>query len=226
MKLLAGTWNDLVGTDLFRSSVFVEEDGNGRIDVLVDEYEEHRLDGLESSARSFVESLLTSAREAVRATEQCVSGPLRPPCVEHLPLFGTVSEFLDFIDSGALAGLRPDQIQLIEQYQPYYWSNADRYRPPAVRRNSDTSVRPRYDAATQRPASRRILGALRAPRRGSISTRDGHRLTELSGRRTRRFASGRHIPGTARGTAFAPTPTLPLTPFSMLNPGQKTPTTT
>jgi hypothetical protein len=123
-KRMASTWNDLVGTDLFTTSVYVDEEGNGRVDVLVDEYEGYRLDDLELSARSFVEALLASAHEALRAAEQCVSSPLRPPRVEHLPLFGTVSEYLEFVESGALSGLRPDQIQLIEQFQPYYWSNA------------------------------------------------------------------------------------------------------
>src|SRR6478752_4482802 len=94
-KRMASTWNDLVGTDLFRSNVYVDEDGKGRVDVLVDEYEGYRLDDLELPARSFVEALLASAREALRAAERCVSGPLRPPSTEHLPLFGTVSEFLE-----------------------------------------------------------------------------------------------------------------------------------
>lgn len=117
---MADTWNGLVSTDVFRSNVYVDEDGSGRIDVLVDEYEGYRLDDLELPARFFVESLLASAREALRAAEQCVSGPLRPPSTDHLPLFGTVSEFFDFIETGAMSGLRPDQIQLIEQFQPYY----------------------------------------------------------------------------------------------------------
>ncbi len=121
---MAGTWNGLVGTDVFRSNVYVDEDGNGRVDVVVDEYEGHRLDDLELPARLFVEALLASAREALRATEQCVSGNQRPPRVENLPLFGTVAEFLEFVETGALSGLRPDQIQLIEQFQPYYWSGA------------------------------------------------------------------------------------------------------
>jgi glycine/D-amino acid oxidase-like deaminating enzyme len=95
---MADTWNGLVSTDVFRSNVYVDEDGSGRIDVLVDEYEGYRLDDLELPARFFVESLLASAREALRAAEQCVSGPLRPPSTDHLPLFGTVSEFFDFIE--------------------------------------------------------------------------------------------------------------------------------
>jgi hypothetical protein len=123
-KRMASTWNDLVVPDLFRINVYVDDDGNGRVDVLVDEYEEYRLDDLELSARSFVEALMASAREALRAAEKIVSGPLSPPRVEQLPLFGTESEFLEFVESGALSGLRPDQIQLIEQFQPYYRADA------------------------------------------------------------------------------------------------------
>jgi hypothetical protein len=63
---MADTWNGLVSTDVFRSNVYVDEDGSGRIDVLVDEYEGYRLDDLELPARFFVESLLASAREALR----------------------------------------------------------------------------------------------------------------------------------------------------------------
>lgn len=121
---MASTWNDLVATDLFRTNVHVDDDGNGRVDVLIDEYEGHRLRNLEVHTRAFIDALMTSAREAVRAIEQIVSGPLGPPQVEHLPLFGAESEFLAFVESGALSGLRPDQIQLIEQFQPYYWADA------------------------------------------------------------------------------------------------------
>lgn len=122
---VADTWNGLVSTDVFRSNVYVDENGCGRIDVLIDEYEGYRLDDLEVPAHQFVESLLACGREALRSTEQCVSGPLGPPSTDHLPLFGTVSEFLDFVDTGAMSGLRPDHIQLIEQFQPYYRSNSD-----------------------------------------------------------------------------------------------------
>jgi hypothetical protein len=62
---------------VFRTNVYVDEDGSGRIDILVDEYAGYWLDDLELTARLFVESLLLSAREALRAAEQCVSGPLR-----------------------------------------------------------------------------------------------------------------------------------------------------
>jgi hypothetical protein len=44
---MAETWNGLVGTELFRSNVHVDENGTGRVDVLVDEYEGHRLDVLQ-----------------------------------------------------------------------------------------------------------------------------------------------------------------------------------
>jgi hypothetical protein len=66
-----------VSTDVFRSNVYVHQDGSRRVDVLVDEYAGYRLDDLELPARLFVESLLLSAREALRAAEQCMSGPLR-----------------------------------------------------------------------------------------------------------------------------------------------------
>ncbi|WP_078291603.1 hypothetical protein [Mycobacterium sp. D16R24] len=121
---MAITWNDLVTPDLFRTNVHVDDDGNGRVDVLIDEYEGHQLDDLELHARAFIDALMASAREALRATEKIVSGPLGSPQVEHLPLFGAESEFLAFVESGALSGLRPDQIQLIEQFQPYYWADA------------------------------------------------------------------------------------------------------
>lgn len=127
-QTMASEWNALVGTELFRSSVYVDDDGAGRVDVLVDEYEEHRLEPLEHAAREFIGRLLACAREALLAAERCVSGPLRSPAGDHLPRFpfvATASEFLEFIDTGALSGLRPDQIQLIEQFQPYYRTTVD-----------------------------------------------------------------------------------------------------
>lgn len=127
-QTMAGEWNALVGTELFTSSVYVDDDGAGQVDVLVDEYEEHRLEPLERAAREFIGSLLACAREALLAAERCVSAPLRSPDGDHLPRFpfvATAAEFLQFIDSGALSGLRPDQIQLIEQFQPYYRTTVD-----------------------------------------------------------------------------------------------------
>ncbi len=128
---MASTWNDLVAPDLFRTNVHVDDDGNGRVDVLISEYEGHHLDDLELHARAFIDALMASAREALRAAEKIVSGPLGPPQIERLPLYNAESEFLEFFKSGALSGLRPDQIQLIEQFQPYYWANAVK---PAHRR--------------------------------------------------------------------------------------------
>lgn len=121
-------WNGLVGTELFRSSVYIDDDGAGQVDVLVDEYEEHRLELLERAAREFIELLLSCSREALRAAERCVSGPLRSPDGDHLhrfPFVATAAEFLQLIDSGALSGLRPDQVQLVEQFQPYYRASED-----------------------------------------------------------------------------------------------------
>jgi hypothetical protein len=132
VREMAGEWNDLVGSELFRSNVYIDDDGMGYLDVLIDEYEGYRLEPFEDVARRFADALLGCAREAVLAAEQCVSRPLRSPGGEHLPrfpLFGTVSEFVGFLDSGALSGLRPDQIQLIEQFQPFYrWHVSDDVR--------------------------------------------------------------------------------------------------
>ena len=121
-------WNELVGSDLFGTSVFADASGHGRVDVYIDEYEEHRLDDLQNAAKNFVSLLLATAREALLDTERCVSAALRAPGRDHLPRFPlceNVAEFRAIVGSGALDGLRPDQIQLIEQFQPYYLA-ADR----------------------------------------------------------------------------------------------------
>lgn len=131
---MAGEWNDLVGSELFGSNVYIDDYGIGYLDVLIDEYEGYRLEPFEGAAGRFADALLGCAREALLAAEQCVSRPLRSLGGEHLPrfpLFGTASEFIGFLDSGALSGLRPDQIQLIEQFQPFYrWHVSDDVRQP------------------------------------------------------------------------------------------------
>ncbi len=76
-RAMASAWNELVGSELFRSSIYVDDDGMGCLDVLVDEYEEHRLESLERAAGQFVDALLGCARAAVLAAEHCVSRPLR-----------------------------------------------------------------------------------------------------------------------------------------------------
>lgn len=135
-QTISSEWNALVGTELFRSSVYVDDDGSGQVDVLVDEHEEHRLEPLEHAACEFIKRLLACAREALLAAEHCVSGPLRLPDGVHLtrfPFVATPAEFLQFIDSGALSGLRPDQIQLIEQFQPYHRASGDDERHQVLR---------------------------------------------------------------------------------------------
>jgi hypothetical protein len=120
---LPAMWNELVGTDLFSTSVYVDNDGLGRVDAFIDDYDAPRLEDLQNAARRFVVLLLASAREALLDAERCVSAAFRAPGGEHLPRFPLcedISEFKAFVDSGALAGLRPDQIQLIEQFQAYY----------------------------------------------------------------------------------------------------------
>lgn len=119
----AAIWNGLVGTDLFSSSVHVNAEGIGRVDVFIDDFDLPRLDDLEQAARRFIHLLLACAREALLTAERCVAGAFRPSGSEHLtafPLYGTDAEFAEFVESGALSGLRPDQVKLVEQFQPYY----------------------------------------------------------------------------------------------------------
>lgn len=65
-------WNDLVGTDLFSTSVYVD-DGRGRIDAFIDDYNAPRLEDLQNTAQRFVALLLASARQALLDAERCVS---------------------------------------------------------------------------------------------------------------------------------------------------------
>ncbi|UXA15823.1 hypothetical protein KXD97_32230 (plasmid) [Mycobacterium sp. SMC-8] len=95
------------------------------VDVLIDECEGHRLRDLELHTRAFVDALMTSAREALHATEQIVSEPVGPTPDRAPPAFRYQNlNFLRSLSREHCRELRPDQIQLIEQFQPYYWADA------------------------------------------------------------------------------------------------------
>lgn len=117
---LAGTWRELGLTDPFSTSVVVDDDGRGHIDVTVRWPPPLRVRA-DRAAASFCDELRAALDAAVLAAAMAVSGALRTPDADahRMPLCAQAAEFVALIDAGGLAGLRPDQVRLLELVQPF-----------------------------------------------------------------------------------------------------------
>ncbi|MQP32059.1 hypothetical protein GEO20_08780 [Rhodococcus erythropolis] len=115
---IAANWNALNQEEMFDCWIEADETGAGSIGVTIDW--PPRANALQQVGRNFVKSIKSSLDEAIRVTEQLTSGALVTP--DHsvgFPLCRNAHEFVAHYRSGALAGLRPDHLQLIEVFQPY-----------------------------------------------------------------------------------------------------------
>lgn len=117
---LAGTWRELGLTDPFGTSVVVDDDGQGHIDVTVTWPLPLRMRA-DRAAATFSHELRAALDAAVLAAATVVSGALRTPNADahRMPLCAQAAVFFALIDAGGLAGLRPDQVRLLELAQPF-----------------------------------------------------------------------------------------------------------
>lgn len=126
---LANSWNLLIDREyLFETSVYVDDEGEGRLHVYVDDNNPSELDSFERGSRHFIQLLLLAGGKALATAAQCVSGAFSTSDEERLkflPLCKDPNAFKRLVNSGLFSGLRHDQIQLLEQFQPYEALSAD-----------------------------------------------------------------------------------------------------
>jgi hypothetical protein len=117
---LAGTWRELGLTDPFGTSVVVDDDGRGHIDVTVTWPLPLRVRA-DRAAGIFSHELRAALDAAVFAAATAVSGALctPDPDAHRMPLCIQAADFVALIDAGGLKGLRPDQVRLLELIQPF-----------------------------------------------------------------------------------------------------------
>ena len=117
---LIAAWNAMQPDEALESWVLTEPDGRGELcaasyvnDVAGEQLEEH--------ASTFVRSVKSAMDLAVHATASIVCASLGPvdAALHTMPLAQTADEFAALVAGGRLLGLRPDQVRVLEKFQPF-----------------------------------------------------------------------------------------------------------
>ena len=147
--LIQECWASICEAEGFDSSI-IEEDGiHGRLDVFA-EWPGSSLRDANDAAHRFSDHLNRAFDTAILAAAARVSGVIEDPDPEdyRMPLFKNREGLASCIAGGSLRGLRPDQIRVIEQFQPYRVSAQEKRVHQLIR------VLSRYlNVARARPAS-------------------------------------------------------------------------
>jgi hypothetical protein len=119
-SLLNDLWNQLRAEGVFYPSVHTGADGHGRLDVHCDWPDELK-QAVEGAARSFADALGDAFDSAIIATARIVCAAVgEPDANAHRMLYLLTRQgFWRAVQDGCYAGLRPDQVRLIEGFQPF-----------------------------------------------------------------------------------------------------------
>lgn len=111
-------WNDLGVPNMLDTWIGADDDGTGSIAVTIEWPQEAQK--LQEAAQGFVEALRSALDHAVALAEKTVSGSLTTPDEPaQFPLCSSLDEFINHYEGGAMAGLRPDHIELLQTFQPF-----------------------------------------------------------------------------------------------------------
>lgn len=117
---LMAVWNGVDPDEALQAWVLTESDGTGELraasyvtDAAGDQLEEH--------AAMFLQSVKAAMDSAVHATATVMCTPFGPvdATLHTMPLTATAAEFATLIPDGHLLGLRPDQVRVLEKFQPF-----------------------------------------------------------------------------------------------------------
>lgn len=117
---LIKAWHSVDPDDALEAWVLTDSDGTGELraaSYATDEAGEQ----LEEQAAMFLRSVKTAMDLAVHATATIVCTALGPvdAALHTMPLTATAAEFEALIPDGQLLGLRPDQVRVLEKFQPF-----------------------------------------------------------------------------------------------------------
>jgi hypothetical protein len=123
---LSDCWSALCDLDCFHSEIVLEDDGSGRLDVLVD-WPDATLERANEAALRFASHVKRALDEALLAAAAKVSGAVQipDPAGHVMPLCKSNEELEAHLQGGGLQGLRPDQIRVVRQLQPYEAASED-----------------------------------------------------------------------------------------------------
>lgn len=125
-KELAACWASLCDTKPFSSETVPIDDRIGRLDVLVNWPPDLR-ERSNSAAAEFARSVKAALDSALLAVAEAVLGAIEPPeaCDYVMPLCTDETKFLELLEAGRLAGLRPDQVREVWLLQPFKLASRD-----------------------------------------------------------------------------------------------------
>ena len=117
---MAALWSELCDYEPFETDVVFDDAIHGRIEVVVSA-PPRLLAALSEAAAKFAYETKSAFDCSVQAAAELISGVVTRPDEQcHLmPLCRTRVEFVKLVSGGGLDGLRGDQVQLIEQFQPF-----------------------------------------------------------------------------------------------------------
>jgi hypothetical protein len=117
---LARCWQDLCDAESFDAEIVPLTESSGRLDVLVF-WPPALVSQADAAAASFAQHVKEAFDEALVAAATAVSGAIEvpDPRAHELPLCRSEAAFAQLLADGALRGLRPDQIRVVKQFQPF-----------------------------------------------------------------------------------------------------------
>lgn len=129
-RVLAECWKALCDSDGLRSTIVVEDDSRGHLDVIVS-WPGATLDRANEAAREFARKIKDAFDDSILAAAETLSGVIQAPdrAGHHMLLATSQQQFRDLVQDGALRGLRADQVGLVEQFQPY---SVDSHEAPSA----------------------------------------------------------------------------------------------
>lgn|GEM_PF-623023 len=126
-RRLSDGWNGFLDSGPFDVRVHTEPDGFGELWAVADPRADIMRE-LQTEARIFLTSVKAAMDAAIVAAAETVCAPLGPidPALHRMPLCGTRQEFDALVPQGHLLGLRPDQVRVLHELQPYRGGNGSR----------------------------------------------------------------------------------------------------
>jgi hypothetical protein len=117
---LIEAWHSVEPGDALEAWVLTEPGGTGELraaSYVTDDVGEQ----LEEHAATFLRSVKAAMDLAVHATATIVCTSFGPvdAALHTMPLTATAAEFVALIPDGSLLGLRPDQVRVLEEFQPF-----------------------------------------------------------------------------------------------------------
>lgn len=117
---LAACWSSFCDAECVDNVIVLDDDNHGHIDVVAD-WPAALLTLANKVAMRFATHIVAALNEALIDAAQHVSGLVEAPDprIYQMPLCKSTSELAAHLAVGGLRGLRPDQVDVVAQFQPY-----------------------------------------------------------------------------------------------------------